>query len=154
MKNKLAAFIVLPVIGLGIVGAGVASAHGWFGLGSTQTPQQVATTQETWFQKVAQALGISEADVKAAWAQGETIQQLMKDKGIKVSDVQAELKDMRLQQIKDDLAAMVSAGVINQAQADQRLQFMQSQNNGGNGVRGFGFGIGSMMGRGHMGWGF
>jgi len=53
------------------------------------------------------------------------------------------MKDARAQQLKAQMQALVDKGVITQAQADQRLQWMQNktQNTKGHGFRGMrGFG--------------
>ena len=133
MKNKkLVALIAIPVLGLGILGASLASAHGmmggfgWFG-GSTATPDQIATRQQTMFQNEANMLGVSVSDVTNAWAQGQTLQQLATAKGITAAQLQQKMKDYRLQQLKTQLQALVDKGVITQAQSDQRLNFMQSK---------------------------
>jgi len=144
MKHKLLLYSLLPLAGLTFLGANIASAHGWFGgfggLGSTATPDEVASQQQTMFQNEAQILGISVDDVKNAWAEGKSISQLIKDKGLNQADIQARMKDFRIQQLKTQLAALVDKGVITQDQADKRLAFMQNnlQNKKG-GIWGMGF---------------
>jgi hypothetical protein len=137
-------YVLVPVLALsGVMAASLASAHGFWGLGSNLTPQQIADNQQTRFQKEADLLGISVDDVKNAWAKGESLQQLASDHGITNAQLQQKLLDARQQQLKDRLQTLVSQGVITQAQADQRLQFLQDNQNS----------LGGMMGRrGMMGW--
>lgn len=153
MKKRLLAYssITLAAAAL-LLGVNYVSAHGFYGFfgGSTATPEQIASRQQTAFQNEAALLGISVDEVKNAWAEGKTLQQLAQDHGITADQLQQKLKDYSLQQIKDQLQTLVSQGVITQAQADQRLQFIQNNQNktGKMGHRG-----GGMMGfyRG-MGW--
>jgi len=79
------------------------------------------------FDNEAQILGISVDEVKNAWAQGKTMMQLAQEKGITEAQLQAKIKDARTAQLKIQLQTLVSSGVITQAQADQRLAYMQSQ---------------------------
>ncbi len=126
--KKYLAYAVLPVMGLGLLGAGIASAHGiGFGFGQNATPQEIASRQQTMFQNEANLLGISVDEVKSAWAQGKTIAQIAQDHGITQAQLQQKMQDTRLSAMKTRLQAMVEQGVITQAQADQRLQFMQSR---------------------------
>lgn len=146
-KNKVLMYAALPIIGLGILGYSSASAAGW-GMGmSNLNPDELASSQQARFQREASMLGVSLDEVKNAWAQGKTLLDLAKEKGITQEQLQAKMKDLRLQEIKDSLQSFVSRGIITQAQADQRMQYVQ--NNVGNGRK---MGRG-MMGR-HMGFGW
>jgi len=133
-------------ISLSLLGAGVASAHGLFGFGSQATPEQIAQAQTNRFTQEASLLGISVDDVKNAWAKGETLQQLATEHGITTGQLQQKLKDAALQRMKDNLQTLVTQGVITQAQADARLQFMQTQSQN-NSSKGFGHRGMGMMGR-------
>ncbi|MFH0852661.1 MAG: hypothetical protein V1845_03600 [bacterium] len=143
MKSKYLIYSLVPLLGLSaFIGVNAASAHGFFGLFGNLTPDQIATQQQTMFQKQADLLGISVDDIKNAWAEGKSLKTLAEEKGISQEQLQAKVKEARLQQIKSDLQTLVEKGVITQAQADKRLQFMQNQSaNGkqGKGMRGFGF---------------
>ena len=147
MKNKIMLHAFLPaMLGLGLMGAGAASAN-WFGLfgGSSATPEQIATRQQTIFDQEAQILGVSVDDVKNAWADGKTFQQLAQEKGITQEQLQTKMKDLRTQQIKSQLQTLVGKGVITQDQMNKRLQFIQTQQSKSNGTmnrrffRGLGF---------------
>jgi len=146
MKHKLLLYSLLPLAGLTFIGVNIASAHGWFGgMASTATPDEIATQQQTMFQNEAQILGISIDDVKNAWAEGKTMSQLIKDKGLNQADIQARMKDFKVQQLKAQLQTLVDKGVITQDQADKRLAFMQNNIHNkkggmmGMGMRGFHF---------------
>ncbi len=153
MKHRwIGAGTLATLLGLGIFGATAVSAHGmmgmgFFGIGSTATPDEIATRQQTMFNQEAEVTGLSVDDIKNAWAQGKGLQQLMTEHNITPEQVQARVKDAQLAQLKTTLAALVSKGIITQAQADARLQFVQNQKpptrgmlRGGRGPRGFGFG--------------
>lgn len=132
-----------------LLGPAAASAYGMFGfkMGGL-TPEQIAQSHQEMFQQQANLLGINAADVKAAWAQGKTLRQMAEEKGITAEQFKQKLLAQKVQRMKDSLKVLVDKGVITQAQADQRLQIMQSsiQRKQGWGHRG--------MMRGMMGFGF
>lgn len=125
-KKKLFIYSILPVLGLSLLSVNFASARGGFGGFDNLTQDQIAERQQNMFQREADILGISVDDVKNAWAEGKTIKQLMDEKGIDPAQVQQRVKDAHLQQMKTHLQTLVGKGVITQAQADKRLQAMQS----------------------------
>jgi len=129
------------------LGAGIASANGWFGGLGNLSSDEIATRQQTMFQNEAQILGINTDELKEYWAEGKSIRDIMDEKGITEEQVQARMKDLQTQQMKTFLAALVEKGVITQAQADKRLQVMQNHlQNGkmGRGMPMMGFGRGMM----------
>jgi hypothetical protein len=134
MNKKIAMYALLPVIGAGAFG--IHSASAWFG---NANPDQVAQRQQGMFQNESQALGISIDEVKSAWAQGKSMQQLMQEKNISKEDVRTRMKAQRDAQMKERLQILVSKGVITQAQADQRVQVMQTriEHGKGPGIMGF-----------------
>ncbi|MBI4708778.1 MAG: hypothetical protein HY764_01075 [Candidatus Portnoybacteria bacterium] len=130
MKKRYLLYLILPVMGLAI--AGVASAQGWFhfgmfgmGTANNATPEQMAQQQQTMFQKEADLLGVGIDDVKNAWAQGKTLEELAKEHNITTEQLKQKMTDQRKQQMTDYLKTLVDQGVITQAQADQRMQFME-----------------------------
>ncbi len=154
MNKKLLAVTALPVLGISLLGMGAASAHGLgFGgmgmTGQTLSADEIATRQNTMFQNQATMLGVSVDDVKTAWASGKSLQDLMKEKGINEADVQKRMQDARTAELTTQLKALVDKGVITQAQADQRLSFIKTQDtnnpkskkNGRMFRRGFGMGM-------------
>ena len=145
-KYKLLGYVALPVLGLSLLGAGVASAHG-LGFSMNATPDEIATRQQSMFTHEAELLGVTVDEVKTAWSSGKTMQDLMTEKGITKEQVQARMKEDSKAQTATMLKALVDKGVITQAQADQRSQIMQKQIESGKG-RGMEFGMGGGF---HMG---
>ena len=124
------------------MGASLASAHGiggfgWFG--TQLTPDEIVSRQQTAFQNEANLLGVSVDVVKSGWAQGKSLQQVATENGMTADQLQQKLKDVRLTQLKSQLQTLVNRGVITQAQADARLQFMQNRAQNGMGHMGKGF---------------
>lgn len=127
--HKVAAFAALPIIGLSLVGAGTASAHGFggngFGFGGmmkqTLSAEDIATHQNSMFEQQADLLGISIEDVKTAWAEGTSFRDLALAHGITDEQLKEKMKTVADARIKAELQALVDKGVITQAQADKRL---------------------------------
>ena len=142
MKKKIFSYAVLPVMAFALLGVSQASAHGWFGMGSSATPEQTAQRQNDMFQQQANLLGASVDEVKNAWAQGKTMQQLATEKGISAEQLQQKMQDAAKAKMKEHLQTLVSQGVITQAQADQRQTFMEQKMQNGK----FGGKHGMMMG--------
>ena len=143
MKKKLFAYAVIPATALALLGAGLVSAHG-FGFGmSNLTPQQIAQNQTDRFTQEATLLGVTVDEVKAAWAKGQTLEELATSKGITADQLKTKMQELRQTQMKAQLQTLVDQGVITQDQMNQRLSFMQTQaaNNKG---RGFGRHMGGM----------
>ena len=126
MKHKFAAYAFLPaVLGLGLLGATAASAHG-MGPFSNLSTEQIATQQQTMFQEQATLLGLSVDEVKNAWAEGKPLHELAQEKGITKEQLQQRLKDTQLAKTKTMLKGLVDKGIITQAQADKRLTSIQN----------------------------
>ena len=64
MKKKYLIYTILPVMAFAVLGAGIASACGWFGGIGNLSPDEIATRQQTMFQNEAQILGISIEELK------------------------------------------------------------------------------------------
>lgn len=131
MKHKTLAYSILPVLSLGLLTTNVASAHGFFGGFANLPPEEMASRQQSAFQNEATILGISVDEVKAAWAEGKTIKQIMEEKGIDQKQVQDRMKAAHIAQMKIQLQALVDKGIISQAQADKRLEVMQNRQQNG-----------------------
>ena len=144
MKYKLLAYAVLSVLGLGLLGVNVVSAHGFGffgGFGPALSADEIVSHHQAMFESQANLLGVSVDVVKNGWAQGKTLSQIAEENGITAEQLQQKMKDARLQQFKSQLQTLVDKGVITQAQADQRLQFMQNaQNSKSSGHMGRGLG--------------
>ncbi len=147
MKNRLI-YSFLSLVGAGMLAASVASAHG-FGPGMDGSPADLAAR----FQSEASLLGVTVDEIKAAWAQGKTIADVATAHAITKEQLAEKMKAQKATNMKTRLQALVTAGVITQAQADQRLLFMQAQkakpDGKGKGM-GIGFGRGGRFG-GHGG---
>ncbi len=117
---------LLPVMTLAIVGTASAHGFGFFGINHA-TPEEIASRHQEMFQRQAELLGISVDDLKNAWAEGKTIGQIIDEKGLNKNDIQKRAQDAALEQMKSHLQTLVDKGVITQAQADKRLQFMSRQ---------------------------
>jgi len=143
---------MVPVVALGLMGASLASAHGWYGgFGANKaTPEEIATRQTDMFQHQADLLGVSVEEVKAAWAEGKTLKDVADAHGITQEQIQQKMQDQRKQAMQDYFTTLVNQGVITQAQADQRMQFMNTQAQNGKGR----FGRGMMHHGFGMGFGF
>lgn len=135
MKHKIALYALVPLLAAGMFGTQAASAHGMGGMGrgimfggfGKPTPDEIATRQQAIFTYQAQLLGISVEEVKAAWAEGKTLPDLVKEKGISNTDIEARMESAYQEQLNAQLQALVEKGVITQAQADKRLQSVQKQ---------------------------
>lgn len=149
MNKKLLSLAIVPAAAAAIWGANVASAHGWgAGLGmSAATPADQATRFTEMVKQQAGFLGATEAEVKQAWAEGKTMQQLAESKGITQDQLRAKMDEARQVQVKEHLQNLVSQGVITQAQADSHLAAMEkvkakAGNGKGRGIhRGMGMGM-------------
>lgn len=132
-----------------LLGAGSASAHGLgFGMGMALSPDEVASRQQKAFESEAALLGVNVDAVKSGWAQGKSLAQIAADNNISADQLKAKVQAAHLDRMKSQLQTLVTKDIITQAQADARLQFMQShvgqhgKRNGmkpGKGFRGFGF---------------
>jgi len=148
MKNKK--YLIIPAIAFIAVlaVAGTASAFGGKGMGFYSDPTNWAKNFEDRMSAQAKILGISVADMKAAWAAGKNAHDIAIEKGISVADLQAKMRAQRIEEMKNYLQTLVRNGSITQAQADARLKFIQekqAQHKPGEGRRGMMFGGRGMM---------
>lgn len=126
MKKTLTKAGILGVMSLTAFGVLSASAMG-MGHMSNLTPDEIATKQTTLFTEQASLIGATVDEVKEAWANGKDLRTLAQEKGITNEQMQAKMKAKHDEQMKSQLAALVSKGVITQVQADKRLATMQSK---------------------------
>ncbi len=133
MKKKYLLYAATPLIGLGLLGAGIASAHGKGGFGfgpmmmPNATPEQVATHQQEMFQQQATLLGVPVDQVKEKWADGKTIQEIATEQGITADQLREKMQTARQAQVKAQLQTLVDKNIITQAQADRRLKAMEQR---------------------------
>lgn len=145
MNKKIAALAFVPVLGLGLLGAQSASAHGWFGGFGNATPEEIAAKHQTMFDHQAKIFGLSVEEIKQAWADGKNIFDLAKEKGLTEEQLHARIKEGKTAELKTQLQSLVDKGIITQLQADKRLQLMTTSMETKHGKimkgfhRGFGF---------------
>ncbi len=135
--KKYLAYSILPALALTLVGAGIVSAHGWFGGFGQATPEEMAQGQEAMLQKQSELLGISVGEIKDAWAEGKNFREIAEEQGISQGQLQEKMKETRQEQLQAQLQAMVDNGVISQEQANRRLQFMEERMANGEMAKGF-----------------
>jgi len=118
---------------IGILGAGAASAEGWFGMGGDK---------EVIFQKKAEFLGISADELKNAWAEGKNFNQIAEEYGIDREQLRERARELKQENMESHFQAMVDSGVITQEQANERLQTIQDKFEDGQMRKGFYHGFG------------
>lgn len=142
MKKKM---LVLSLLVAGVLGsAGLAQAHGMFGVGANITPEELATRQQAMFAGQAALLGLSADQIKAGWAQGQNLTEIAKANNISQADLEKKLVAKREADMAGQLKALVDKGIITQAQADSRSKFMATMASKKGFSRGFGHGFGRM----------
>lgn len=142
--KRLLILSLLVAGGLGL--AGVASAHGLFGFGTNITPEELVSRQQAMFADQAALLGLSVDQIKAGWAQGQSLAGIAKANNISQTDLEKRMQAKQQEKIASQLKALVERGVITQTQSEARAQFMASRVS----KKGFGRGFGHGFGR--MGW--
>lgn len=120
--------LLLTFASLSVGGAMIASAH-------MDDMNMTASNLTTRFTQEASILGLSVDDIKNAWAEGKTLQDLAKEKGISETDLKAKLDAARESEMKTKMQELVTAGVITQAQADKRIATMKTKFKDGMGKR-------------------
>ncbi len=143
-KKRLLKTALIPGIGLALLGITSVSAMSFGHMNSNITPEDIAIRQQAMFQDHATLLGLSVDEIKAAWASGKDLKTLATEKGISMDTIKQKMQAKRLDDQKTMLATLVTKGVITQAQADQRLAMLSTQDakgkvgEGRHGMRGFG----------------
>lgn len=143
MSKKYFAYSILPALALVLAGAGMASAHGWFGGFGNATPEEMAQHQETMFQNKADLFGISVDEIKDYWADGKNFKEIAEAEGLTQEELQNRMKEARQDQMRNHIQALADNGVVSQEQASKRLQFMEER------MAGEGMGEGPHRGPGH-----
>lgn len=140
-KRKYLSYIAVSALALAFIGVGTVSAHGLvrgFGAGAgspfipvmsgpNSNPEQMAEAQNNRFTQQAALLEISVDEVKQAWAEGKTLQDVATARGITAEQLKEQIEAARNETMKKHLDALVQQGVITQAQADLRQDFVQKQ---------------------------
>lgn len=137
MKVKYLLYGIIPALLLG-VGISSAAAHGMFGWRGQADPATQATEQTQRFEQQAQVLGISVDQVKSYWSQGMTPRDIIDELVLDETELQNRMREIRQTNMKEHLQALVDQGVITQAQAEARLEFMSTHEPKGKGKGLFG----------------
>ncbi len=124
MKKKTLLFSLLALGVLTVVGIQTVSARGLFMGGRNIDPDTLAQNQQDMFEHQAELLGITVDQVKIYWAQGKNVQEIATELGISQEQLQEKMAAERQAVMKANLQTLVDKGIITQAQADSRLQFM------------------------------
>ena len=114
--------------------------------------EERATMQQKMFEEQAKILGISVDELKNSWSKGKTFMELAKEKGISEETLKAKMKTQAEAKMKEHLSSLVAKGVITQAQADARFEFMKEKLNkmAEKAGKGHGKKIGHMIGLGNF----
>lgn len=122
MKYKIAAYAFAPLLGLTLVGGNMASAHGFFE--PSASPEYFVARGQAMFQAEADLLGVTVDEIKNGWAQGKTLTQIAAGHGISKGQLQQKMAAAAQAKIAAGLQMLVTKGIITQAQADSRLDFL------------------------------
>ncbi|HRH23052.1 MAG TPA: hypothetical protein PK295_00255 [Candidatus Magasanikbacteria bacterium] len=139
MKKSIT-YAVLPAIALALLGAGAVSAQGMgvggsirgggpeggFFIFNNADPGEFASHQTQMFTSQAELTGLSVDEIKEAWAQGKNLDELLTEKGIDPETIRAKMKTAHEEKMKEQIQSLVTKGVITQAQADKRIEFMKN----------------------------
>lgn len=96
----------------------------------------------------AKVLSMTTDEVKAAFQEGKTLQDLAAEKGVDIADVQAAVQAVRVTEMRAQIAQAVEDGTMTQEKADWLLDGLDKGFMGG-GDGGFGRGFGGMRGPGN-----
>ncbi len=116
MTNKRK--IAMTFASLTMGGSMIASAH----MGDMDTNAAALADR---FTVEASILGVTVDDVKNAWAEGKDMRDIAKEKGISEVDLKKKMDTARESEMSTKMQALVSTGVITQAQADKRMDTMK-----------------------------
>lgn len=125
MKVKYLLYGMIPALLLG-VGISSAAAHSMFGWWGQADPATMAVEQTQRFEQQAKVLGISVEQVKEYWTKGMSPRDIIEELDLDETEIQTRMRENRQTNMKEHIQALVDQGVITQAQADARLEFMSS----------------------------
>ncbi len=139
MKKSIQ-YAVLPAVALALLGAGVVSAQGMgeggkmrgggheggFLVFNDVDSEEFANRQSEMFATQAELTGLSISEIKDAWAEGKNLNELLTEKGIDVEKFREQMKAKAEEKMKEHIQSLVTKGVITQAQADKRIEFMKN----------------------------
>lgn len=79
------------------------------------------------FERWSKILGISVDKIKDYWAEGLRPKEIIEKEGISTEKVRENMKNLRLENLKEFLQKLVDKGIITKEQMEKRLQFEQQQ---------------------------
>lgn len=138
MREKFLTFSILSILILNFLIPNIAHAkgsNGFFWSFPNIKIDQWAEKLQSWFQNVANILGLTVDEVKNYWAEGKNIKQIIEEKGISQEEIKKRIKENCLSQLKSQLQFLVEKGIITQEQADKRYQVMEKQIQEGRGCK-------------------
>ena len=106
--------VILPLLALTILFT-ADSVSAFDGKGFFKAGDDIVTQTKNWEEKIAQnakIIGVSEDEVKAAWAEGKSLRDLTKEKGISEEEMRTKMQTQRQEQQKTFLQNLVSQGKI------------------------------------------
>lgn len=158
MKNKmlivigglLAALLVVGVVGATSVYAQGPTPPGFGMMGNGRGPGggRGFGLSDAALDAAAKVLGMTADEVKAAFQEGKTLQDLAAEKGVDIADVQAAVQAVRVTEMRAQIAQAVEDGAMTQEKADWLLEGLD-KGFMGSGSGGFGRGFGGMRGPGN-----
>lgn len=123
MKKKLLILsLALGIIGL--AGANLVSAQGWFGERGNADSQERTERQEIRIEQKAEMLDISVDELKTKLATGQTSCAIAEEAGIDKETLREKMREARQERLQNRLQFLVEDGRITQEQADERLETM------------------------------
>lgn len=144
INKKYMGLSFVALIAVVLIGIGSASAQGIGGkgvFGRSHTPEE----QGQVFAEKAEVLGITVDQFKEYWVDGKNIKDILSDMGIDEDEWRESMQEYRKTKMEEHLQELVATGIINQEQADKRVESMEERRNG--------LGFGGKAHRGRMGGG-
>lgn len=139
--KKIFTYGIVPALAVVFLGAGTVSAAQnmisenftethrggrGLGMGVIKTPQEFVERQTQLFVHQSEITGIPVEEIAGAWAEGKKLETLLKKRELIILWCKKKCAHMERPQMKERLQALVDAGVITQAQAETRLEFMKN----------------------------
>lgn len=92
------------------------------GIGWTRDFEKATERIQAMFEKWSKILGISVEKIKDYWAQGLSPKEIMEKENISEDQVKANIKNLRLENLKEFLQKLVDKGIITKEQMEKRLE--------------------------------
>lgn len=125
MKKKVLVGLMIGAMSLGFWGIDSALAFG--PMGWNVSGEDFTSRFQSMVDNFSKNLGIASEKIKQGWSEGKSMLQIAEDNGLTQEQVHEKMQSARKEQMKTQLQALVSKGILTQAQADSRIKFMESQ---------------------------